>query len=72
MSIIAKSDTNSENEYLRFLSTLKQALLLLDTLGQIQSIVGGLSMSSRAGVTFEIEAMLKTYIEQIEYNSKRK
>lgn len=71
MSIKVQSTDDHETEFLQFLSTLKQTVLLLDTLGQIQATVGSLSMSSKADTTFNVHAMLENYIRQIEYNSKR-
>mgnify|MGYP001559222798 CR=1 FL=1 len=71
MSIQAWSTDNHETEYQRFLSTLKQAALMLDTLAQFQAAVGDLSMSSKSGTTFEVQARLENYIKQIEYNYKR-
>lgn len=70
MTIKIQSDDNRDT--LRFLSAIKQALLLLDTLGQIQASVGGLSMSSKASTTFEVHAMLENYVRQIEYNQVNK
>lgn len=47
-----------------FLAIMEQAVLLLDTLGQIQAAVGGLSMASRAHDTFECHARLQNYVRQ--------
>lgn len=74
MSIKIQSDLQEgldNSEVKRFLGVLKKASLQLNTLGQIQSAVGGLSMSSLAGETFETIAMLDNYIGQIEYNLKQ-
>ena len=67
---VSTSNHNQEREYLDFLSTLKQAVIMLDTLGQIQATVGGLSMSNRAQDTFETRAWMDNYIGQIEENKR--
>jgi hypothetical protein len=48
------------------LRVLKDAVQSLDTLGQIQAAVGGLSMSSKSNDTFEIQAKLENFIAIIE------
>lgn len=50
-----------------FLAIIEQAVLLLDTLGQLQAAVGGLSMASRAHDTFECQAKLQNYVRMLKH-----
>lgn len=64
-----KEEGYQDTEIRDFVSTLMQACMLLDTLGQLQAMAGALGMQERAGYTFEIHAGLENYVKQIKYNA---
>lgn len=54
-----------------FLELLTEAVILLDTLGQIQATVGGLDMQGKAGQTFECHAGLKNTLGVLKSNIQK-
>lgn len=68
MSIKVTSTLNSSRDVNDFIEVLRDVLDNLEVLGQIQAAVGGMSMASRAGRTFNNHARLENFLQQIEYN----
>lgn len=54
-----------------FITALTDAIGLIDTLGQLQSMAGGLSMEHRAGHTFETHARLENGLRRIIHNAQK-
>lgn len=54
-----------------FLVSLDRALVKLDTLAQMQAMVGGLSMQSHASDTFNLHARLENYARMLKYTQER-
>lgn len=59
------SDGYWEKDVDEFIALLDKALLMLDTLGQIQATVGGLTMAGKASDTFSTRSHLDTMLNQI-------
>lgn len=54
-----------------FLLCIDQALLMLDTLAQLQAIAGTANMQHRAGKTDELHAKLENYMRTLRYQEQQ-
>lgn len=58
-------------DVLDLLDTLDNACAMLDTLAQMQSMVGGLSMESRASRTEDVLAKLQHYVQHLRHQQEK-
>lgn len=54
-----------------FLQCIDQALLMLDTLAQLQALAGTANMQRRAGKTNELHARLENYMRTLRYQEQQ-